>query len=195
MSGKLGAVAAAITVLLGGFAAVRLFSGGDEPAPPAPVENNDPGDAPVDPGTENEQSDPVTEGGGLQDLIVDTVGGASLTDVAQNPELIANWGANDGYSMTYAAADGTELIHNIAAFSSAEDADASGAGVAEGLQEAGYALVGDAPVEIDGETVGTKLMFEGSDAVLVLWSNGVLLASVQGLEPATVDDFYANLPY
>ena len=193
MSGKLGAIAAVMMVLLAGFAAVQLFSGSDEPVRSS--ENGNEGPLADDPGGDQEEADPVTEGGGLQDLIPETVGDATLTDIAQSPTLISNWQANDGYAATYAAADGTVITHHVASFSSPEDADATGVEVAGDIESRGSELIGSSPLEIDGETAGTKLVFQSVDGSIILWNNGVVLATVQGVDPTVVDEFFVGLPY
>lgn len=211
-----------VTGLVAVVAILKLFTGGPEPvqadpqlpdtpavpAPDAPPGGQDvpapqppPGpDVPAPqppPGPEvpapQPPPDPAPDGGGLQAIIPQTVGEFQMAEGSQFPDLIQE-GATDAYYLVYQAADGRQVTHVVAAY-----ADANGAATKQQMmvqqwqQELGMEVHEDAPLVIDGQTVGRITVLVGQDA-RVVWSNGVLWGVTAGAGNDAID-FFNQLPY
>ncbi len=192
--GKIVAIVVAVVALLAVFAAFKLLTGDkEEPATTTAQPAGDTGD--VEPGGSQEAP---AESGALADYVEEQVGPFTATDISQDPDLISNLGANDGYSILYSTETGGEVLHHMLAYSSQEESDQAGAAWAEAIIEKGLQATENFPLEIDGETVGTVIVLdgdvEGQAARIVLWNNGALLAAVIGT-PDDAAEFFKNVPY
>jgi hypothetical protein len=181
-SGKTMAIAggaAAVAVVFAGF---FLFKGKEEPPAPPPVDNGgqvDPAapEEPVDPAPVDPNQEPVAPEGDLGSLIPEVTGNFSLVEATQDPQLAANLGANDAYSLSYGHADGTPLNGALLAYSDSEGALA-GLDTMVGRMQANYDYTVAQTVDITdpaGTYLGTGVNLTGPDEIW-LWTNGGLFA-------------------
>lgn len=196
-TGAIVAVAAVVVLLAGGLAAWKLLSGGDEPAPAPAAPQTEP--APEAPETEpspETETQPAEDGGGsLNDFVQQQVGAFTLNDAGQDPELITNLGAADGITMNYQHQDGTQLVHNLLAFSSPDEAVTQlGTLGSVMVDQLGYTVQEEFEVtDQNGQTIGSGVVLTGPSEV-VLWTNGQLGATAEA--PSTyATQFYNEIPY
>lgn len=175
------------------------FSSGPQPQPePTPEPSPEPAPEPEpspEPAPEPEPSpEPAPSSGSLEDLVQDQVGDFALQDIQEDPAVLEA-GATQGLVMLYAAPDGTEIIHNLAAFSSPEDANRILQGMVDYLvQEQGFQKLEEIPLEDDqGNQFGSAVLLQG-ETEIVVWTNANLFAGAEGPPEAAVE-FFSNTPY
>lgn len=180
-SGKTMAMAGGAVALVVVVAGFFLFKGKDEPvAPPPPADNGgqvDPGTDPVDPEPVDPNQEPVAPEGDLGSLIPELAGNFSLVEAVQDPQLAANLGSNDAYSLSYQHADGTPLNGALLAYSDSDGALA-GLDTMVGRMQANYDYTVAQTVDItdpNGVYLGTGVNLTGPDEIW-LWTNGGLFA-------------------
>ncbi len=182
-SGKTMAMAGGAVALVVVVAGFFLFKGKDEPVAPPPAPDNG---APADPGPAEPaapaepaqpEQEPVAPAGDLGSLIPEFAGSFQLIEAVQDPQLAANLGANDAFSLSYGHADGTPLNGALLAYS---DPDGALAGLDSmvGRMQANYDYTVAQTVDItdpNGVYLGTGVNLTGPDEIW-LWTNGGLFA-------------------
>ena len=197
-TGAIVAIAAVVVLLAGGLAAWKLLSGGDDPAPAPAAPQTEPttADEPeTEPSPETETQPSQGGGGSLNDFVQQQVGAFTLGDAGQDPELITNLGAADGITMNYQHQDGTQLVHNLLAFSSPDEAVTNiGTLGSVMVDQLGYTVQEEFEVtDENGQQIGSGVVLTGPSEV-VLWTNGQLGATAEA--PKTyATQFYNEIPY
>lgn len=138
-------------------------------------------------------SEPPPESGSLESIIPQQVGDFELQQIDTIPEA-TEAGATDARQMLYASPDGIEASHQVAVYSSPDQAEQPLQGFRDELTSAGYEVVTEEPVtDEQGARLGTVVALMGETEV-ILWTNGGVFALVETPEGYAAD-FYNNLPY
>ncbi|MGH2811178.1 MAG: hypothetical protein ACRDI1_00505 [Actinomycetota bacterium] len=172
------------------------------PAPEAEVEEGPEttvNGQPFDPGTaaddKGQAQEPPTSGG-LETLIQNEVGPFSLAEAARDAQTITQLGASDAISTAYRNAQGVSVLHLAAIFDSPQTALAAQELVGESLVDnIGAAFLGEEPfTNNEGAVIGRIFAFETTEAEILMWTNGPLLATAEsGTEGAVVAFFEAAI--
>lgn len=211
-SGKIAAAVGAV-VLLGGVAAgAKFLTSKKEERTPGPVATFGPAPAPTSSGLApaisapppaptsapppvepTAEPDPAPDSGSLTDIIPSEVGKWVATDAQAAPDIAGNWGANDAIVVTYVKPNGAQLGAIFAAYSSAEDAYATVDPLGESLTGSGYTITDSFDLTLDsGEVIGRVAYLVGED-IIIFWSNGPFLISVEGAQ-GLPEEFFKQAP-
>lgn len=205
--GKTGLVVGSVVALVAAFAGFKFFTSGPEPGPgpgPDPVPTVDPQPDPDPVPTVDPQPDPDPEpdpnpdpppdvSEALLELIATNVGPFTLDQVSEFPQGIEA-GASAAYQMHYVGP--SNVFHILAAYSSPQGAGDQTMGFANRLVEnAGYQVLDEGTVDIQGETVGVFVYLSDGESHTIAWSNGILQAIANAGSQSAVFDFWNQLTY
>jgi len=185
------AVVAAVAILGIGGAVVAVAGGRDQPERgPGPSNGNGekPDPPPRDPARDHEESE-------LRSLLQDTAGPYTLVAAEQNPDAISA-GAVDAYFAKYEG-QGVQLVHDLIAWSSPDEAVGQLEAVATGMAEEGFAVGEPQPYTNEAdEQIGVivPLLNEQQGVEALGWTNGSILAVALG-PVDSVEPFFQAVPY
>lgn len=193
------AIIAAVALVGGVVLAFVLLGGDDEPpqvqiSPSAStevVESPSPGDDPDPLPTRSPIAAEIctTETPKpLIDCVPPTVGEFTLTGWGDAPEFAAAFEAGQAIEVEFNGPDGKRILHYLFAYDTRTEAAIAIGDYADASEEAGFTLVGDKRER----GVDVTRLFDEEE--ILVWSNGRLMAVVQGSFDVATDFFHA-LPY
>jgi hypothetical protein len=182
-----GVMVAGGVVIAGSIAAFLMIGRAEEeqavPRPNLPlVDTLEPG---VPAGGASPIEDPPST---LRDLPPKSVGGFELVTVEASLQFAQSLDASEAVETQYINADGADIRHNIALYPSRTEATDGRGKLLGGFEKIGYVTE-----ETNRERGINVTRLSGPKEALV-WTNGVILATVEG-PPEVTTQFYLDLPY
>lgn len=175
-------------VVIAGSIAAFLMVGRAEEGPAVPRPNL-PAVSPLEPGVPAGGASPVEDTPTtLRELLPRSVGGFELVTVEDNREFALSLDAAEALQSQYINPDGVDIRHNIALYPSRTEAT-----VGRGKLLGGFEKIGYVTVETNRARGIEVTRLSGPKEALV-WTNGVILATVEG-PPEVTTQFYLDLPY
>ena len=178
-----GVMVGGAVVILGSIAAFLLIGPREEAPTVPPVAGT-----PLSPDTAGNPSPVESPPSTLRDLPPDTVGEFTLVTTEANPQFAQSLDAADAVASRYIRPDGTEVLHNVALYANETEASIGRRKLLGGFEKTGY-------VEVEtNRSRGINVTRLSGPKEALVWSNGVILATVEG-PPDVTSDFYRELPY